>query len=39
MAEARIGGIIMTMVDLKAQSRAGAGDELRYYKKYSSYYS
>jgi len=39
MADARIGGILMTMVDLKAQRRAGAGDELRYYDRYSSYYN
>lgn len=39
MADARIGGILMTMVDLKVQRRAGAGDEMRYYNRYSSYYS
>ena len=39
MADARIGGIIMTMVDLKAQRRAGGGDELQYYDRYSHYYA
>jgi capsular exopolysaccharide synthesis family protein len=39
MADARIGGIVMTMVDVKAQRRAGAGDELRYYERYAQYYS
>lgn len=39
MAEARIGGIVMTMVDIKAQRLAGAGDELRYYERYAQYYS
>lgn len=38
MAEARVGGIIMTMVDLKVQRRAGIGDELQYYDRYSQYY-
>lgn len=38
LAEANVAGIVMTMVDVKAQMRAGAGDELRYYKSYAQYY-
>jgi succinoglycan biosynthesis transport protein ExoP len=39
LAEANVVGVVLTMVDVKAQMRAGAGDELRYYKSYSHYYS
>lgn len=37
LAEARVGGIVLTMVDVKAQRRNG-GDDLHYYDRYSHYY-
>lgn len=39
LAEAVVAGVILTMVDVNAQVRAGSGDELKYYKAYSKYYS
>lgn len=39
LAEANVAGIVLTLVDVKAQMRAGAGDEMRYYKSYAQYYN
>ncbi len=39
LSEANVAGIVLTMVDLKWQTRAGGGDELKYYGRYAKYYS
>lgn len=39
LAEAHVAGVVLTLVDVKAQIRAGAGDELRYYGRYADYYT
>lgn len=37
-ADARVRGTVLSLVNIKQQSRAGYGDEMIYYKKFSKYY-
>ena len=38
-AGAQLGGALLTLVDLRKQARAGAGDEVHYYHAYKKYYA
>ena len=39
LAEADVSGVVLTIVDINAQVRAGAGEDLKYYKAYKHYFS